>query len=593
MADIRKTIEVIIGAVNKVSPGAKEASDDLEKMASQATATGGALATFAAGAAAALGVIVTKTVEAGARMNELSERTGIAVEDLSRFEFVADQSNASLEDLTLGIKFLSKAMVGLSEDGQDTSKLFGQLGVNVRNVDGSLRPVKEVFLDTADALSKMDSGTERLAYTTALLGRGAIHLAGVMKLGREEIERLGEVADRTGQTISTGLANASDELDDNMKQLKGSLAGVTRALGSELIPIILPVVQSLQVVVVQVLEWTKANPQLASTLLGVVGVIGGAGGLLLLLGALTGAFIAITPAATAAWAAITGPVGLVTTAILALGGLVVALKGAQAASREAIQKSLDFQNYGAGGYKGWGPPPDSGSAGGGAPAPAGGTAPAGAPGAKDYSLTNAQALAFQFAGTRGNRSGNRAGGPASGPGFTPEDNSPVDPGLTFQLSTIEEFALKAGEALGNLPTLAGLAVQGLQGLGTVFGSITGGLGALAEAAKRWAIQMIQSILSVIAQGLILRLVLSFIPGLGPILNAGGGGGGGGGGGILSLLGGGGGGPTVPRGALATRGASGPDIHLHVGAFMGTRGEAVELGRMLQRQIVEAGTGVRG
>lgn len=593
MADIRKTIEVIIGAVNKVSPGAKEASDDLEKMASQATATGGALATFAAGAGVALFGIAKAAADAGDHLRDLSIQSGVAVEDLSTLKVVAEQNGTGIDALAAGLKFLSRNAAEAASGSGAAADAFKALGVDVKNADGSLKPVKQLLFESADGLAQVTNEAQRTALQLAIFGRGGIELTEVLKLGSQGLKDGQDAARAFGLEISSNAAAAADNFNDSLNLLKNSVGGATNALGQQLIPLLEPMIAGLTGIVRNVTDWIRANPQLASTLLGVVGVIGGAGGLLLLLGALTGAFIAITPAATAAWAAITGPVGLVTTAILALGGLVVALKGAQAASREAIQKSLDFQNYGAGGYKGWGPPPDSGSAGGGAPAPAGGTAPAGAPGAKDYSLTNAQALAFQFAGTRGNRSGNRAGGPASGPGFTPEDNSPVDPGLTFQLSTIEEFALKAGEALGNLPTLAGLAVQGLQGLGAVFGSITGGLGALAEATKRWAIQMIQSILSVIAQGLILRLVLSFIPGLGPILNAGGGGGGGGGGGILSLLGGGGGGPTVPRGALATRSAGVGDIHLHVGAFMGTRGEAVELGRMLQRQILEAGTGVRG
>lgn len=602
MADIKKTIEVIIGAVNKVSPGAREASADIEKLSSQATASGAALATFAAGGAAALFTIAKAAADAGDHLRDLSIQSGVAVEDLSTLKVVAEQNGTGIDSLAAGLKFLSRNAAEAAGGSGAAADAFKRLGVDVKDADGNLKPVKQLLFEAADGLAGVKNEAERTALQLAIFGRGGIELTEVLKLGSKGMREGQEAARALGLEISTNAAAAADNFNDSLNLLKNSLGGATNALGQQLLPLLEPMVKATTEIVRGVTDWIKANPGLASTLLAVVGVIGGAGGLLLLLGALTGAFVAVVPAATAAWAAITGPLGIVVGMTVAIGGLIAAI----ATATQKYKDARNEMNKGGGVSQPTGVfigSPGSSSSGtepgfkenpyfhGATPAPTVPETPK-PRGEGDFKLTNAQALAAQFAGTRGDRSGNRAGGPASGPGFTPEDNSPVDPGLTFQLSSVEEFATKAGEALGNLPSLAGLAVQGMQSLGAVFGSITGGLAALGEAAKRWAIQMIQSILSVIAQGLILRLVLSFIPGLGPILNAGGGGGGIG---PLGLFGGGGrtvGGGLVPRSAFAGAGG-GTVVNLHVGALMGTRGEAVELGRMIARHADEARTGVRG
>lgn len=616
MADIKKTIEVIIGAVNKVSPGAREASADIEKLSQQATASGAALATFAAGGAAALFTIAKSAADAGDHLRDLSIQSGVAVEDLSTLKVVAEQNGTSIDSLAGGLKFLSRNAAEAASGSGNAADAFKRLGVDVKGADGSLKPVKQLLFEAADGLAGVTNEAERTALQLAVFGRGGVELTEVLKLGSRGMREGQDAARAFGLEISGSAAAAADNFNDSLNMLKNSAGGATNALGQQLIPLLEPMVKTLTEIVRGTTDWIKANPGLAKTLIEVVAVIGGAGGLLLLVGALTGAFVSVAPAAVAAWAAITGPLGIVVAMTAAIQVLIISLQ----AVTQKYQDAKNEMNRGGGVNQQTGVfigAPGSSAGGaepgfkenpyfhGATPAPAGSTSGGGgAPLSKEAQKLQQEIALYGRLGrarrdaaqsdsefsdlsrlaTDAGRLGGQSGLPGAGPGTV----QPV------QIQQIGEFALKAGEALGSLPSLASLAVQGMQGLGAVFGSIVGGLGALAEAAKRWAVQMIQSIISVIAQGLILRLVLSFIPGLGPILN----GGGGGGGGILSTLsGGGGGGRTVggglvPRSAFAG-GGGGTVVNLHVGAFMGTRGEAVEMGRLIGRNLDESRTGARG
>ena len=194
MADIKKTIEVIIGAVNKVSPGAREASADIEKLSQQATASGAALATFAAGGAAALFTIAKSAADAGDHLRDLSIQSGVAVEDLSTLKVVAEQNGTSIDSLAGGLKFLSRNAAEAASGSGNAADAFKRLGVDVKGADGSLKPVKQLLFEAADGLAGRAAGLalhqlDRVAVALDVdVGGGhavVLEQAGVAELGRQ------------------------------------------------------------------------------------------------------------------------------------------------------------------------------------------------------------------------------------------------------------------------------------------------------------------------------------------------------------------------------------------------------------------------
>lgn len=656
MADARKIIEIVLEARDDLGSGLDAARRELDDFSKSTRTLGAALFGLGTAGVAILGGVAAVATEAGARLNELSERTGVTVERLSALEYVADVSNASLTDLTLGLKFLSKSIVGLSEDGTDTSGLFAQLGVNVRGADGNLRNVYDVFLDVADALSKVNDPALRLSYTLALFGRGGISLAGIMKLGREEILKLSQAAADAGLVISSDAAAAADDFDDRVKTLSRSATALARTLGEELIPRLVPFVERAQQAVIALQRWERAHPGLLDAIIKLTGLLLGSGGLLYAIGAVAGALNAIVPTAVAAWTAITGPVGLVTAAIIGLAGawLVLSDRMAKTAAEGKIvdeilrsngeaarlQATIDStsapyedrlraaerlkqlvdtaeaearRRIATGGEAGLGTNPDryleaqararagAGGGGGGAPITPVDTrseldrlkaqlAKLQEPGeiarvrAQIAAIENENAINATRIPGRG-VPGLRPGPGGVDKGFTPAPGaSPNEIDDATRKAT--ELGTAAEEALSGLPRMADLAISSLSGLGGVFGAITGGLKGLGAAFKQWAIETVKSILSVIGQFLILKLILSFFPGfeslaksvpgfnLGKKEEA------------VSLVRG----RSVDESLRSASG--GVTVNLNAGTFTGTRGEAVEHARRVSRALREFQTGVR-
>ena len=615
MADQKRTVELLIRAKNELGPALKSAAGDMDRLRTMSKALGASLISLGAAGLAGLSAMVAETVRAGTEIQELGERTGLTAEELSRLKFVAEQNNANLTDLTLGIKFLSKAMVGLSEDGQETSGIFKQLNIQVRNTDGTLRPVKDVFLDTADAISKVKDPAERLSYTLALFGRGGISLAGVMKLGAAEIRRLGDEAERAGLVISQDMADAADDLDDRTNKLKGSLAGLARTIGTELLPSIVPVVDKVQSVVEELGAWARANPQLAETVVKVSVALVGTGGLVVAVTALGTTMAAATPAAVAFWAAALPQVAVivaVTGALAAMGATVKEVFDILSGKDDTNKPTATVGDIVPRTRKvNWTPVPPVVIP----PKPARPAAETDklefwelTPAEQAARLTRDQAavakwvdqmLAITRVGARGSVVFN---GLRPGPGT----NDPGAPIPLEQADVVPQFSAAANavaQLRQQLPELGAVGVQSLVQLGAVVGTtLVENFRNLGAAVRQWGIQAVASIASVIAQALILKGLTALIPGAGSALKFLGFSQGGvvparaAGGGIIT--GGVPGRDSVPvlaqsgegflsRGdmskldqLLRQGGGGGNHFHIHAGAFLGDRGAALEFARML-------------
>jgi len=181
----------------------------------------------AAGAAFALNM-VKSVADAADALGDLSERTGIAVEDLSRLQYMAQLSGSSAESMNAAIIKLSKGMA-------DGNPAFEAMGVAVKNADGSLRSQSDVLNDIADKFTTYRDGTAKAALAMQLFGKSGAEMVGVLNQGSAGIKALADESDRLGNTISTKTAQQAARFNDNLDKLSVAAGGVARTISGPLI----------------------------------------------------------------------------------------------------------------------------------------------------------------------------------------------------------------------------------------------------------------------------------------------------------------------------------------------------------------------
>jgi hypothetical protein len=172
----------------------------------------------ALGAGSMIAFIKTQ-IDAADRLQKLSEITGIAVENLSKYGQIAELGGTSSEDMMNAVIKLSKNMQdSLITTTSASAIAFKQMGINVVDSNGKLREADDVMHELAGKFAKMHDGSQKTAIAVSLFGRS----------GAQIIPTLNSLNDEMGKvnaTISTDFANASAAFNDQITRMKAGMQG--------------------------------------------------------------------------------------------------------------------------------------------------------------------------------------------------------------------------------------------------------------------------------------------------------------------------------------------------------------------------------
>ena len=223
-------------------------------IAGAAIATVAALAAAVVGVGLAIGGLVFNAAGAAAELVDLSSKTGISTTRLQELSFVGDQVGTSLDTITGAQARLTRSMAtaqeqnakfneelasGKQEDEINVGGLiiaFNKLGVAVEDSAGNLRDQEDVFADTIDALGKIENPAERDALAMEIFGKSAQELNPLIKAGSEELARLAQEAHDMGAVMDEDAVAGLEAFDDTMSAIQAGIKGTLGSLAGEFLP---------------------------------------------------------------------------------------------------------------------------------------------------------------------------------------------------------------------------------------------------------------------------------------------------------------------------------------------------------------------
>ena len=196
--------------------------------------------TVSAGAAAAALVSATKAAaDYGDQLYKASQRTGIAIEELSKLQYAAKLSDVSNEALGKGVNNLSRLMVAAADNAGESSRLFAKYGIAVRDASGAVRPTIDVLGDLADIFATMPEGAQKTALAAEFFGKklGA-DLIPLLNAGSAGLKSMSDEAERLGLVLNSEQGKAAEAFNDNLTRLAAGAKGVAVSIGNQVIPVI-------------------------------------------------------------------------------------------------------------------------------------------------------------------------------------------------------------------------------------------------------------------------------------------------------------------------------------------------------------------
>lgn len=239
MSDIGELSVRIEGDDQGFDRAVRSSERNLESMGATAARVATRVATLATAASAAAGALATSTVlqtaAAADEMAKLSQRTGVAVEDLGRFAFAANLSAVSQGELTSGLIRLSRSMQDAAAGSGRASDAFMRLGVATQDADGNLRSQADVMADLADRFAQMQDGATKTALAQEIFGRAGANLIPMLNAGSNGLQRMGDEAERLGLVFDTQTAQAAERFNDNISRLRATATGAARDFSGPII----------------------------------------------------------------------------------------------------------------------------------------------------------------------------------------------------------------------------------------------------------------------------------------------------------------------------------------------------------------------
>ena len=248
--EYQQTEERVPSVRDKIKELASNLGEGLVKGAEIAgKAVVASLAAIGAACVAAGKEIYNLTNEAGQYADTIltmSETTGIAAEDLMKWEYASNFIDTSVDTITGSMK---KLTTNMASESAATSEAFAQLGVSVTDSTGQMRDNEDVFWDVIDALGEIDNATERDQIAMTLLGKSATDLNPLINAGSQAFRELGDHAEEAGLIMSTDSLQAFGAYDDAMNEMKTTLTAAGRAVAEVFLPATQEIIQSVSEVV--------------------------------------------------------------------------------------------------------------------------------------------------------------------------------------------------------------------------------------------------------------------------------------------------------------------------------------------------------
>jgi len=304
-------------AIGGLSSTAGKVSGGLKGLAGAAGGLSGALGSLVPLATGAgLAAMAKGAIDAADNMNDLSQKTGVSVESLSKFQQAANASGTSIEGVGGAMIKLNKGLAAGTGPAADALKA---LGLSATDASGKLKTTDAVMLEVADKFAKMPDGAGKTALALQLFGKAGADMIPLLNGGSKAITDL-------SATMTGAFAKGADSLNDKLAALQGKLLGLGVNIGTALMPL-------LNVVTDLVLNLANAFAAMPGPLQAIVG------GLV----ALAAAFVVLAPAISAVisiagvlaglqigatiagWAAVAGPA--ITAISAAFTGFLTFLTG--------------------------------------------------------------------------------------------------------------------------------------------------------------------------------------------------------------------------------------------------------------------------
>jgi hypothetical protein len=257
--------KIVLSAFDHTKIAIESAKRNLSSLSDSAGAIAGRFGTLGLAITGAFSAVTLKgAIDTLDKLDDLSEKTGIATESLSALRYAGEVTGTPIEALATGITKLSKNMAEAAGGNKEAVATFKALGIEIKNNDGSLKSQDQILLAMADRFSSYRDGAEKSALAQRAFGKTGAEMIPLLNQGAAGIQRLRSEAEALGAIYGGQLAKDAAAFNDNLKKLELNAEAAKVNLVGGLLPTLNRLLETYIGLSAQGSVWTAMEQGIAS-----------------------------------------------------------------------------------------------------------------------------------------------------------------------------------------------------------------------------------------------------------------------------------------------------------------------------------------
>ncbi|QDP47969.1 MAG: hypothetical protein Tp1100SUR763771_22 [Prokaryotic dsDNA virus sp.] len=241
MALAKSKYQIVLEVVSKSQKAFSSLNKGLKavgKFAAGAGAAIGKLVLGLGGLAAALVVVFRKSFNFIDTLGKTALRTGITTKTLQAFQLAAIESGSSIEQTQKGLVKFARSIGDAGSGLKTQADIFKDLGVEIKNSDGTLRSFDDILMDTADGVQNLGSDMERTRVLANLFGRAGAMMSEVFRNGSQGLEEFIERAQKLGIVLDQNTIDKTQKFNDSLSVIQLQFKALTNNITAAFLPVL-------------------------------------------------------------------------------------------------------------------------------------------------------------------------------------------------------------------------------------------------------------------------------------------------------------------------------------------------------------------
>jgi hypothetical protein len=185
-----------------------------------------------------LGEFSDQMVTLGSNLNDQSQRLGVSATDLYAWQRAANDAGVQSEAFNASMLRFARFQEAARGGNANAARSFRQLGVSIKNADGTARPLADVFTDAGVAISRIPDAGRRASMSMQLFGRSGAALIPLFADGGASIaEMRREIGELYGNDLNS-LAGSADATGDNIARFGAAVDALKVSIAVGILPAI-------------------------------------------------------------------------------------------------------------------------------------------------------------------------------------------------------------------------------------------------------------------------------------------------------------------------------------------------------------------